>query len=132
MVAQAISLVVTVTLVGLAAFYYGTVSALFGAIIASMIYFIFIGLTATVHALKKETGSARAILAVAGLLNIVVFGYVASEFVANPAVWSFNTMTYGFVIFSFLFGAAIYLSSKTYYKRKGIDISLAYKELPPE
>jgi amino acid transporter len=132
MVAQVISLVVTVTLVGLAAFYYGTVSALFGAIIASMIYFIFIGLTATVHALKKETGSARVILGVAGLLNIVVFGYVASEFVANPAVWSLTTLTSGFVIFSFLFGAAIYLGSRTYYKRKGIDISLAYKELPPE
>ena len=132
MVAQVISLIVTVTLVGIAAFYYGTVSALFGAIVAAMIYFIFIGLTATVHALKKETGSARVILGVAGLLNIVVFGYVASEFVANPTVWSLNTMTYGFVIFSFLFGAAIYLCSKTYYKRKGIDISLAYKEIPPE
>ena len=132
MVAQAISLVVTVTLVGLAAAYYGTVSALFGAIIASMIYFMFIGLTAIIHALKKETGSARAILGVAGLLNIIVFGYVASEFVANPTVWSLNTLTYGFVIFSFIFGAAIYLGSKNYYKRKGIDISLAYKELPPE
>jgi amino acid transporter len=132
MVAQAISLIVTVTLVGLAAFYYGTVSALFGAIIAAMIYFIFIGLTATAHALKKETGSARAILSVAGLLNIVVFGYVAWEFAANPTVWSLNTLTYGFVIFSFILGAAIYLTSKNYYKRKGIDISLAYKELPPE
>ena len=132
MVAQVISLVVTVTLVGLAAAYYGTVSALFGAIVASMIYFIFIGLTATIHALKKETGSARVILGTAGLLNIVVFGYVASEFVANPTVWSLNTLTYGFVIFSFLFGAAIYLTSRTYYNRKGIDISLAYKELPPE
>jgi len=86
---------------------------------------------ATIRAIKKETGSARVILGVAGLLNIVVFGYVASDFVVNPTVWSLNTLTYGFVIFSFMLGAAIYLGSRTY-KRKGIDMSLAYRELQPE
>jgi len=132
MVAHIIDLVATVTLVGLAAYYYGTVSALFGAIIAAMVYFMFIGLTAVVHALKKETGSARAVLGIAGILNFIVFGFVVYEFAANPAVWSLNTLTYGFVIFSFIFGAAIYVGSKRYYKAKVIDISMAYKELPPE
>ncbi len=131
-VAHVIDLVATVTLVGLAAYYYGTVSALFGAIIAAMIYFMFIGLTATAHALKNETGSARLILSVAGLLDFGVFAFISWEFVSNPAVWSLNTLTYGFVIFSFIFGAAIYMGSKRYYMRRGVDISLAYKELPPE
>lgn len=124
MVAQAISLIATVTLVGLAAAYCGTMSAFFGAIIASMIWFRFIGLTAIIHALEKETGSARAILGVAELLNIIVFGYVTSEFIANRTVWSLNTLTYGFVICSFIFGAAINLGSKNCYKRKVIEIYL--------
>ncbi len=97
-----------------------------------MIYFMFIGLKATVHALRKETGISKAILSTAGILNFIVFGFVAWEFVASPAVWGLNTLTYGFVIFSFVFGAAIFLGSKRYHKGKGIDISLAYKELPPE
>jgi amino acid transporter len=131
-IAQTISLVVTVALVGLAAFYYGTLSALFGAIIASMIYFMFIGLTAAVHGIRKETGSARALLALAGILNFIVFGFVSWEFLSNPTVWGLNTLTYGFVIFSFILGAAIFMGSRFYYKGRGIDISLAYKELPPE
>jgi len=97
-----------------------------------MIYFMFIGLTATVYGLRKETGTPRMILAVAGILNFFVFGYVAYQFLANPTVWSLNDLTYGFVIFSFIFGAAIFMASQRYYKGKGVDISLAYKELPPE
>jgi len=131
-VAHSIDLVVTILLVGFAAFYYGTVSALFGAIIAAMIYFMFIGLTATVYALRKESGTSKIVLAVAGILNFFVFGYVAYQFLANPTVWSLNDLTYGFVIFSFIFGAAIFKASQRYYKGKGVDISLAYKELPPE
>ncbi len=132
MVAHLIDLVATITLVGLAAYFYGTVSALFGAIIAAMVYFMFIGLTAVAHAIKRETGLARAVLGVSGILDFVVFAFVAYEFVANPMVWSLNDLTYGFVIFSFIFGAAIYLASKRFYQNRGIDISLAYKELPPE
>lgn len=131
-IAHAVDLIVTVTLVALAAFYYGTLSALFGAILASMVYFMFVGISAAAHAVKKETGGTRLLLGGAGILNFFIFLYVASEFIANPGVWGLSTLSYGFVIFSFLFGAAIYLASRSYHRRHGIDISLAYKELPPD
>jgi amino acid transporter len=131
-VALVIDLVLTVILIGLAAFYYGTLSALFGAILAAMIYFMFVGASTAVYALKKETGGARVILSVAGVLNIFIFGFLSYEFIANPTVWGLQPLTYGYIVFSFILGAAIYLGSKAYHKSRGVDISIAYKELPPE
>ncbi len=130
--AHVVDVVVTVALVGLAAFYYGTLSALFGAIIAAMVYFMFVGLAATAHAWKKEKGSSRLILGGAGIASFLIFLFVSYEFLANPGVWGLSTLSDGFVIFSFLLGATIYLWSRSYHRRRGIDISLAYKELPPE
>jgi glutamate:GABA antiporter len=130
--AHVIDLVLTVTLVGLAAFYYGTVSALFGSIIASMIYFTFMGLTAATYAIKKEKGAPRAILATAGIFNAIIFAFLAYEFVAYPEVWGLQTLSYWFVVFSFILAAALFLGSRTYHRKRGIDISAAYKELPPD
>jgi glutamate:GABA antiporter len=130
--AHTIDLVLTITLVGLAAYYYGTVSALFGSIIASMIYFTFIGLTAAVYAIKKEKGTSKIILTTAGILNAIVFAFLAYEFVAFPAVWGLQTLSYGYVVFAFILGSALYLGSRTFHRRHGIDISAAYKELPPD
>jgi len=127
-----ISLVVTVVLVGLAAFYYSGLSGLFGAIIASMIYFVFVGLAAAVWGIRKEKGSAKLILAVAGILNVFVFGFLTYQFIAYPAVWSLNSLTVAFVVGTFVLGAVVYYASKAYHARKGVDISLAYKEIPPE
>lgn len=131
-IALSIDLVLTITLVALAAFYYGTLSALFGSIIASMIYFMFVGITAAVYAIRKETGQARIILTVAGIANVFVFGLLAYEFVANPNVWGLQTLSYGYVVFAFILAAAIYMGSRMYHRSRGVDISIAYKELPPE
>ncbi len=136
-VAYAISLILTVILVGLAAFNYGGglfggFTSLFGAILASMIYFIFVGLAAAVHGAKKEQGTTKLILVIAGILNVFVFGFLSYQFLAYPAVWSLNNVTYGFIVLSVVAGAVIYYWSKSYNAKRGIDISLAYKELPPE
>ena len=132
-----ISLIVTVALVGFAAFNYGGglfggVTALFGAILASMIYFAFVGLTAAVHGLRKEQGTTKWLLAVAGVANILVFGFLSYQFVSNPTVWSLNNFTYGFIILSVVIAAVLYFASRAYYKTKGVDIGLAYKQIPPE
>ena len=62
-VAFLINLVGTVVLIGLALFFYGTLTALYGAVVASMIYFLFIGIAAVIYALKNEKGRSKAILA---------------------------------------------------------------------
>ena len=127
-----------VGLVGFAAFAYslqggvGGADALFGAILASMVYFIFVGLAAAVHGVKKEKGGTKAALVLAGVLNIFVFGFLSYEFLTYPDVWSLKPLTYYFIIGSVVAGALIYWASHRYNKKRGIDISLAYKELPPE
>ena len=131
-VAFIISLIITVVLVGLAAFYYGGLSGLFGAIIASMIYFMFVGLSAAIWGARKEKGATKGILMLAGIANIFVFGFLSYQFLANPGVWSLNSLTYSYVIGTAVLGAVIYFASRAYYKGKGVDIALAYKEIPPE
>jgi len=130
-VALLIELVGTVVLIGLATFFYGTLESLFGAIIASMIYFLFIGIAAVLYAFKNEKGRSKAILATSGTLMAIVFAYLTYQFLAFPSIWGGNPLAYGWVAGSFIAGIIIYIASKSYYGKRGIDITLAYKELPP-
>ena len=131
-IAMLIDWVITVTLIGITAYYYGSIYGIFGAIIASMIYFMFVGLAAMVHSFRKEVGLSKALLALAGLLNIIVFGFVAYQFLANPGFTGLNDVTYVYSIGTLIAGAIIYQASRWYHKKRGMDISLNYKELPPE
>ncbi|HUI24379.1 MAG TPA: APC family permease [Nitrososphaerales archaeon] len=127
-----ISLVVTVILVGLAAYYYSGLGGLFGATIASMIYFAFVGLAAATWGVRKEKGSTKAILLIAGIANFFVFGFLTYQYITNAAQWSLNNLTVYFVVGTFILGAIIYAASYYYHKARGVNISLAYKEIPPE
>jgi hypothetical protein len=126
-----IELVGTIILIALASFFYGSLEALFGAIVASMIYFLFIGIAALRYALKNEKGRPKAILATAGGLMAIVFAYLTYQFLAFPGIWGGNALAYGYVAASFIAGLIIYQVSKSYHAKRGIDITLAYKELPP-
>jgi len=130
-VALSIELVGTVVLIALASFYYGTLVSLYGAVVAAMIYFLFIGIAAVLYALKNEKGTSKGVLATAGSLMALVFAYITYQFLANYMIWGGNTIAYGWVVGSFILGIVIYVVSKSYYSKRGIDISLAYKELPP-
>jgi len=130
-VALLIELVGTIVLIGLASFFYGTLVSLYGAVVAAMIYFFFIGIAAVLYAFKNEKGRSKAILATAGLLMAVVFAYIVYQFLAFAAIWGGNPIAYGWVAGSFIAGIIIYAVSKSYYSKRGIDITLAYKELPP-
>jgi amino acid transporter len=130
-VALLIELVGTIVLIALASFFYGTLVSLYGAVIASMIYFIFIGIAAMLYALKNEKGGSKAILATAGLLMAIVFVYISYQFLAYYTIWGGNVIAYGWVVISFIAGIVIYAISKSYHSKRGIDITLAYKELPP-
>jgi amino acid transporter len=132
-IAHTVDLVLTLGLVAIAAFYYiGGADALFGAILASMVYFIFVGVAAAIHGVKKDSGRTKALLVLCGILNVFIFGFLSYQFLSFPGAWSLNTLTYYFIIASVVAGAVLYFGSKWYNAKKGIDISLAYKELPPE
>jgi len=132
MVAMGVDWIVTVILIGITAYYFGSISGIFGAIIASMVYFMFVGLAAVVHAARKETGSSKVFLMLAGVLNIIVFGFVAYQFLAAPTFTGINTVTAIYSIGTLVAGALIYLGSRWYHNKRGMNIDLNYKELPPE
>ena len=131
-VAHLIDLVVVIFLIGGASFLYGTLVSLYGSVIASMIYFALIGASGAVYGARNEKGQSKWILIFCGSFTAAVFLYLLYQFLAYPAVWGGNPFAYGYVAVSFLAGAIIYSASKHYNKKRGIDISLAYKEIPPE
>jgi amino acid transporter len=140
-VAQAIVLILTVSLVGAVSFLYGTLQALFAGVIAAMIYFVFIGITAIIHGSRNEKGRIRGALMVCGALMSVVFAYITYQFLASPAVWGTADVingvpgydyAYAYVAASFVAGLLLYYGCKWYYGKRGIDVTLAYKEIPPE
>ncbi len=132
-IAHLLDLVITVALIGLASVLYGTISSLYGAVAASMIYFAFVGLGAVVYALRHEKHPrSRFTLVIAGVLQVLVFAYLTYEFFAYPLVWGGNELAYGYIAASFAAGVVIYAVSKLRNRSRGLDISLAYKEIPPE
>lgn len=129
--AHLLDLAVTVVLIGLAAFVYGTISSLYGAILASMFYFAFVGAGAAVFGLRERSREGRLLLVAGGLMT-AVFVFLSYEFLAAPSVWGGNPLAYGYIATTFVAGIAIYLSSRRYNLRRGVDISLLFKEIPPE
>ena len=141
LVAHTMDLLITIGLVAAFASFYGSLSALFAAVIAAMVYFAAVGLSATVYAMKNEKGSSKGLLALAGILMVLVFLFIIYQFMANPTVWGTSAtidgipgtdFAYAYALGSFIAGAVIYLASRSYHKKRGMDIDLTYKELPPE
>jgi amino acid transporter len=135
--AHLFDLVVTVALIGLASFVYGTLVSLYGAVLASMFYFLFVGLGAFVYGLRREKGRDRVVLTTAGILMAAVFAYLSYEFltatdILGQNLWGGNALAYGYIALTFAAGVIIYLASRSYHRARGMDISLLFKEIPPE
>jgi amino acid transporter len=122
----------TLVLMGAAAYLYGTIVSLYGVVVATMAYFVVVGLAGIVFALRNERGQAKSVLAACGLITAGVFAYMTYLFFAYPAIWVGNSLAYGFAAGGLIFSVAVYTLSKYYNKKKGIDISLVFKEIPPE
>jgi amino acid transporter len=130
--AQLVVLVLGVAIAGAAAFLYGTFVSLYGVLVASMIYFAFVGIAAVRHGLKTQPGSERSALIVAGVLQALAFFYLTYQFVSGGSIWGGNPLAYGYIVVAFITGLLIFYASKRYNASKGIDITLAFKEIPPE
>ena len=131
-VAHLLDLIVTIALIGLAAFLYGTISSLYGAVMASMVYFAFVGAAAVAYAIRREKGLSRTILAFAGALQSLVFIYLTSEFLEYTTKWSGNPLAYGYVVATFVLGSLLYAYRKFQSTKGGVQIEMAFKEIPPE
>ncbi len=132
LVAHLFDLILTAVFVGAAAFLYGILSSLFGVVLSAVVYFAFVGLAIAIYGVRSQKGSLRGVLAVCGVLMSAVYSFLAYEFLGAPDVWGGNYLAYFYMAASFIAGLVIYVASKAYYGRQGIDIGLAFKEIPPE
>jgi amino acid transporter len=133
--AHIVDLIITVIVIGLGIRFYGTAANLYGNVAASMMFFGFVGAAAAIYAIRQETRGSltRTLLAVAGVMQAVVFAFVSYLFFAYASVWGGNYLSYGYIVASFVGGVAIYFASRSYHLRKsGLNIDLIFKEIPPE
>jgi amino acid transporter len=131
-VAQAIDLIIVIVMIAGASFFYGTFVSLYGTIVGPMLYFALVGVSAVVYGFRRESGTPRFLLAFFGTISAVVFLWLSYQLVSQPAIWGGNTLAYGFLIVTAIAGSIIYFASKTYHQSRGIDITQAYREIPPE
>ena len=97
------------------------------------VFFAFIGVTAIIYGYKKrkQLGSTAPALIVSGLLVAPFFFYVSYQLLGLP-FYGINQLSWGIMLFFWILGALLYPIGKWYYRRKGLDLSLVFKELPPE
>jgi APA family basic amino acid/polyamine antiporter len=73
------------------------------------------------------------IIAIIGAYALVLMFTMFAIALYNPIVIGpFNLVTSGTIIVSLALGAAIYLGMRAYNATRGIDISMVFKEIPPE
>jgi amino acid transporter len=71
-------------------------------------------------------------VSILGLIGLGVFGYLAYNSIANPAIGPFSTAAQLLLIGLLAIAIAIYLVSYAYYKSKNLNIAAVFNELPPE
>jgi amino acid transporter len=130
--AYAIELAIGVGLVAAVIAYYGSLVALYGTAALTMLYFATVGLAALFYARRNEKGRAKIIMAVAGVLTTIVFLIFDYLFLAYPGIWGGNSLAYGYNVGAVIAGILIYFASRRYHMSRGLDISMVFKELPPE
>jgi amino acid transporter len=74
----------------------------------------------------------RWLLPVFGILTILAMGATFYWSVTNPAIGPSTPSSTALLAVIFLSGLAIYVVRYFYFKRRGVDISAALKEIPPE
>ncbi len=73
------------------------------------------------------------IISLLGAYTVLFLVFLFAESLLNPVIIGpFGATTAGSTLALLLIGAGLYFGMRSYYMKKGIDISMAYKEIPPE
>lgn len=108
-------------------------TSLYGAIILGALYFLIASIAGAVYGIKNRIKS----LEIAGIISAIYFAFLTYEAGVNP-VFGFTSTVDGFPLTEFFVGLTITISVITYvaswykHKKDGIDISMSFKEIPPE
>ena len=97
------------------------------------VFFAFIGITAIVYGYRKrkQLGTTGIGLVIAGIISAPFFFYVSYQLLGLP-YYAINPLSWAIMLFFWILGALLYPIGKLYYGKQGLDLSLVFKELPPE
>ncbi|WP_338599242.1 APC family permease [Sulfolobus tengchongensis] len=131
--AHALDLTLTLVLLLVPVFSIGAAISLYGATILGSLYFLIVSIAGIVFGIKDR----NLILPIAGIISAGYFAYLTYIAATNPDFGFMtssgpNVITTVFVVGTLIGSALVYVVSKILHKRKGIDIDLAFKEIPPE
>jgi amino acid transporter len=84
-------------------------------------------------AICKKKLAGIPLISILGIFTVIFIACLFAISLYNPAIIGpFGSATGGMAAGLLIIGAACYFLMKAYYARKGLDIALAYKEIPPE
>ncbi|MDA4135570.1 MAG: amino acid permease [Thaumarchaeota archaeon] len=90
-------------------------------------------LFASAPAIARRKLGTVPMIAITGLYSVIFIGILLAAALDNPAVGGpLGTITVATVVGSFILGLVSYFGMKAYHKRHGLDISVVFKEIPPE
>ncbi len=97
------------------------------------VFFAFIGITAIIYGYRKRSqlGSTGIALIICGVLTAPFFLYVSYQLLFLP-YYAINPLSWAVMLFFWIVGALLYPIGKWYYGKQGLNMSLVFKELPPE
>jgi amino acid transporter len=116
---------------------YTNFASVFSTTALGMLFFAFVGINGVVYALRGRVQMKGATI-VSGVVTAAFFLALTYMFLFMPYYGSYlpngspNWLSLGLIIFFIVMGALLYPISKAYHAKRGIDVSLIFKELPPE
>ncbi|PSO08644.1 hypothetical protein B9Q04_04495 [Candidatus Marsarchaeota G2 archaeon BE_D] len=116
---------------------YTNFASVFSTTALGMLFFAFVGINGVVYALRGRA-QMKGVTIVSGVVTAVFFSALTYMFLFMPYYGSYlpngspNWLSLGLIIFFIVMGALLYPISKAYHARRGIDVSLIFRELPPE
>jgi len=89
-------------------------------------------LNAAPEFVRRKVGGIP-VISLLGIYSIIFIGYLFVASLQNPAaIGAFGVGTIVPTIGAFIIGALSYVGMKLYYKNRGLDVGLAFREIPPE
>ncbi|BAB67591.1 APC family permease [Sulfurisphaera tokodaii] len=108
--------------------------ALYGATVLGALYFLVVSIAGIVHGIKNNVIKLIPI----GVITAGYFSYLTYVSATNPDFGFVNSngapnpITLAFVIGTLVFSTAVFIASYVYNKKRGVDLNMIYKEIPPE
>ncbi|AWR98012.1 amino acid permease [Acidianus sulfidivorans JP7] len=113
-------------------------TSLYGATVIGPIYFFTVSIAGLFYGYKSDDAKLRKAIIPVSVISAGYFVFLTYEAIVNPA-FDFtypngqpDPITLAFVIGSFLVGSIIYLVARSINKKKGLELDLAFKEIPPD